>query len=318
MNENQEQFIITFDGNDAFASLISDEFYKRLVITNKQNNKDPEFQIFLHKYFLKNSNFEITWDDYKHTCKIKHTTYEETEDKINENNIVFDRNSAASFKKFKETLSNYMKTENTQIFYNSDNLKYIGPVKNSVNDDFADLGQNVPHGKGVLFYDFDENELKSKYSGSFNEGQYDGNGIFYDETNYISIEAPNISNGIPQRKINIKYDKKSKEVDVKDIWDQVGYNRFSDSKEIYEYVSSDDFVKEVAYMFIDNKELDEYLFNNRSINDRIKYLKDINEYLEIKQDELSKDIYDLKKELYNFRFISIFSTCILGFIIFFK
>ena len=38
MNENQEQFIITFDGNDAFASLISDEFYKRLVITNKQNS----------------------------------------------------------------------------------------------------------------------------------------------------------------------------------------------------------------------------------------------------------------------------------------
>jgi hypothetical protein len=201
----------------------------------------------------------------------------------NLNKINFDKNSSSAYLQFKNLVINMINTKYQTEFYPSGNVYYIGEVL-SIND------KKVPHGHGYLYYDSPNNKLK--YIGEFENGNFDGTGVFYNKTGNISLKANNISNCIPTQKgtifIKIKNKNEKLQIDFFEAWENL------DNKAITAFVVSDDFVDKLTDSLceFDNTTFDEIQFDAKSNDEKFyvikKQLNEIKEYIDDKNNDIMK------------------------------
>ena len=72
----------------------------------------------------------------------------------------------------------------------------LGEVLYKTNN--TNIRDRLPNGTGILYYDLPYHKIR--YVGEFENGMYDGTGIFYTMDGKISIRTNNISNGITHTK----------------------------------------------------------------------------------------------------------------------
>lgn len=191
--------------------------------------------------------------------------------------IEFDRYSRSAFNKFKEQFEINLKKKDSYLLYDNGNLKYDGQVVDGKES-----------GKGTLFY---KDTFATKYAGEFENGEFDGVGIFFNKSGSMRIEAYNIADGIPNRSGKILIDSPGIKKEILFEWDRIyKYHDMVTKTEKKEFVSDNYFVESVC----------EFLLKGEHISlDTIRFLeKDVGEQNRI----IHQEIENLKvqnKELIN-------------------
>ena len=159
------------------------------------------------------------------------------------NKIYFDKNSSSAFSDFKCRLFSLLESKFETKYYPSGNVYYAGEVLYTKMPD-GTLKMDA-HGQGILYYD--QPDLKIKYSGEFENGYFDGAGVFFNSSGTISLKVNNISNGIPTQKgklvLNFKYRKETIDIDFFKVLDNMGINN-NNSK--IQFVMSDEFIESLT------------------------------------------------------------------------
>ena len=106
------------------------------------------------------------------------------------------RKKQGSTTDFKKNLLELMGTKNETIYYPNGRIWYVGEVLHvKENDSVVD---RIANGNGTWYYDGLSSRIK--YQGEWENGKFDGAGIFYSYDGKMSISANNISGGIPTQK----------------------------------------------------------------------------------------------------------------------
>ena len=192
------------------------------------------------------------------------------ESKINNSIIKFDSANSIEWTNYKTLLQSIINTKNEIEFYPSKNIMYIGNM--IYMDCVYKECMRLFHGNGTLFYDKPTNNIM--YNGDFNNGLFDGIGVFYSIDNNISIICNNIVNGIPKDKgqININYPNYEliKEFNFYDIWNK---SNIMTNENIIRFVKSNKFVDTITKLIWTNlKSLDDYKFEIMQSNDKLNLL----------------------------------------------
>jgi hypothetical protein len=223
---------------------------------------------------------------------------------FNSYKIIFDKNSSSAYSQFKKELINMINTKFETEYYESGNVYYIGEVLSILNEENI---RRVPHGDGFMYYDSPDHKLK--YSGEFEDGKFDGAGIFYNKTGNIKLKANNITKNIPQQKgkLDVKFKSKNEtfDVDFFEIWEDLDV---LDDKSISELVMSDDFIDRLTDFFcdFDDDTFDNLQFECKSTDDKLVEIR--KQLLEITKDIDSKhnDIIEIiRNNYYNIIIIEI-------------
>jgi hypothetical protein len=158
-----------------------------------------------------------------------------------------------------------MNTTYETQYHTSGNISYIGNIINVDNTQLA-------HGKGAVYYDVCN--YKAKYFGEFENGMYDGKGIFYNKDNKIRVEFNTISNGIPINNGKLYFDyvrlgkKQPIDINFNQFWDAMKFVS-NEKKSKQKLVASDGFVDMIAtYYWKDPISLSEVAFRDKSIDDK--------------------------------------------------
>ena len=273
-----DQYIIKFSNNDSDPIDGLAEIYKTNYDVPILNVKTCENNLLLLSQIITNSISELNFND---------TTMEFT---INTSKITFDKNSSSAYSQFKKLIINMINTKFETEYYPSGNIFYVGEVltKNG--------NKRVPDGQGFMYYD--SPDLKLKYSGQFEDGSFDGAGVFYNKTGNINLKANNISKNIPTQKgkldVKFKNKKETFDFDFFDIWDDLNV---LDDKAIIELVMSDDFIDRLTDFFADLDEeseesFEEFKFELKSTDEKLceirSQLQEIKSDIDTKYNDISK------------------------------
>ena len=258
------QYIIKFSNNtynesvDGYAELLNTTYdIPILSIRSHENKTDPTNKTLLYQY-ITNSFGEYNFND--DALEFTLTFSELT------NKIMFDKNSSSAYTEFKNQLVNLVNTKFETVYYPSGRVHYVGEV---LYMKLHDGLQKVPHVKGIMYYDLPN--YKVKYSGEFENGLFDGAGMFYNKNGNISLQA-NIANGIPTRKgkleVNFRTNKQVFEIDFFDIWDDL---ECFDNKSKVAYVKTDNFLDDLAFNVgeFDGMTYEQYEFNSKTADEKI-------------------------------------------------
>ena len=283
-----------------------------LSIRTHEKNSDPNNYILLNKYITKSFG-KVEFNDSEKTCDI--TYFDGYGQNISyTSTIKFDSSSFSAYEKFKTNFQELQDTKYETKYHKSGKIEYVGELLKS------DKG-TLYHGNGKCYFD---NYLNSiKYDGDFEEGCYDGSGIFYNSSNYITLRSLNISNGIPTQKgkLIINFCNKHEIIDINfnQLWEILG---LTTKIQKAGFVLQDNFVDKIAELYwnldyIDKNELE---FRNMNTTDQnvlmLNELKLINE----KTKNMNKLIIQIKNNENNIKYtyyqVLIISLCIIWMIIF--
>lgn len=235
-----------YNGIDTYESL------NYIAIRSHEDKSHFQNDSLFWKVITNKISSSIEFLDDDQLCRI---SYEKRKDLFNVATIYFDSNSKSAYNQFKTEFTELMNTDNETEYYKSGNMMYTGKVL------YQD-GERVPHNEGILYYDRLENNIK--YIGEFENGKYDGSGIFYNLDGKLYITAKNISNGIPTQKGKLCVNYKEKDmidIDFNDIW-----NKFdlSDKSDRYHFVNSNHFVENIFALFCSKYDLQKLKFLSKS------------------------------------------------------
>ena len=275
-------------------SLISDE--------KRKNFKNYNFSI------VESTNFEFNDRTYeiKIICGFNRCNVEFT----------FDKNDWSSYKHAKDFLNSLKSKKYSYIYYDNGRIKYIGetiPIQEAIDDvNFAQYKsiKSQAHGLGTQYFDCDE--MKIQYAGSFQNGNFEGDGTLYSYDGKAYIECKNFQDGLPtcfgkimfnnEEIININDKDKLEQIDFDDIYSKFEDNKLPTIYRNYEnFVLSKNFIKHIVEYILDDMN---YEFDTLSDKEKIKSLKEEIKELkknlnEFKMDSSQKYTY-LKDTIFNF------------------
>jgi len=242
---------------DGFAIIKQpDEFFgPTLLLQTKQDRSDRDNVRILYRYISKDFA-EVGLYDSETTVML---TFKDcyTSNRFSYK-LVFDKNSKSSYNSFKKELTTLMNTSNRTLYYNSGNEKYLGTISTE-ND------ESKMNGSGTLYYDNSNHAIK--YSGEFENDEFDGAGRFQNREGNIVLVANNISNGIPVMKgklfVNFREMKRTIEVNFLDFWTKIGVDAKVNRRTI---TKSNNFVKVVASQYLENgkENIEKMLFEDKT------------------------------------------------------
>jgi hypothetical protein len=274
------QYIIKFSNNQydepiyAFAKVFK-TVYDVPVLSVKTCEECKNSQL-LYK-FITNSINNLNFND------------EKMEFVLDENKIMFDKNSASAYLQFKNIIISTVNSQYETELYPSGNVYYVGEVIMIGN-------KKIPHGQGFMYYD--TSDYKLQYSGEFENGLFDGAGKFYNKTGNISLKANNISNNIPTQKgkLEVKFKNRNEtfDIDFFESWDEL---EVYDNTTITELIKSEEFLEKLADLycdFEDDETLQNLQFDCKTTDDKLveirKQLKQVTQDIEDKYDDLMRII----------------------------
>jgi hypothetical protein len=276
------QYIIKFSNNQykepiyAFAKVYKTDTNVPVLSVNTCDSCSNKNISLLYQIITNNIN-SLNFDDKK------------MEFNLNDSKITFDKNSPSAYTQFKDLVIDYVNIKFESILYPSGNVYYVGEV--ITKDD-----EKLPHGQGFMYYD--TSDYKLQYSGEFENGLFDGAGIFYNKTGNISLKANNISNNIPTQKgkLEVKFKNRNKtfDVDFFESWEDL---EVYDNSTITELIKSEKFLEKLADIFCDfenNETLQDLQFEWKTTDDKLveirKQLKQVTLDIEDKYDDLMRII----------------------------
>jgi len=245
------------------------------VRTCKNVNDDKNVTLF-YKH-ITNKFAEVDFNDATKLCSIAYN------DGYNQNNtytstLMFDKNSSSAYSDFKKNFEALLNSKYETEHYSNGRVMYIGEILYNKDDD-GNATNRVPNGNGTLYFNSFGKAIK--YDGEFEEGVYDGGGIFYNKDGKITITALNISNGIPTQKgkLNINYTNKREVIDINfsELWEKV---KLLDRQQKKNYVMNDNFVNEVTKLYWKKDDLS---FNELTFRDKNASEQRTEMWKEIKQ-----------------------------------
>ena len=264
------QYIVKFSKNlnslfpsekvDGFVELIpSKNKYSSPTISVRthQDSSDTNNIQLLYKFIT--SNFaKVDFDDNKKICSINYSDGYSRSIDYN-SSIEFDDSSSSAYSKFKKSFEELLNSSKKTIYYDSGRVKYIGDV-------ITEEEKMSYNGEGSLYFDCYKNTLK--YTGEFEEDDFDGAGKFYNMDGNVTLMANNISNGIPVQngKLHINFRNREEIIDINftELWVKLGVDSKDDRRKL---VKSDDFLNVVASYYITgtSKNIKQLLFEDKSV-----------------------------------------------------
>ena len=159
-------------------------------------------------------------------------------------------------------------TQNETVYYTSGRVWYVGEVLQVKEGD--KLTDRLAHGTGTWYYDGIGSRVK--YHGEFENGKFDGAGVFYSFDGKMSISANNISSGIPigKAKLSIGFNKTSEiiEINFTELFEKLVQKPMGKEDKII-FVRSDNFVKSVAQFYWQAGEpIERVIFREQSVEDK--------------------------------------------------
>ena len=220
--------------------------------------------IVIFRKMLTNQYLLISYDDNNRDCFLE---YSDTfNSKIKYKSVIrFDESSHSAYNEFKKNLLELTTTQMETIQYTNGRILYIGEVLYIKKED--KVIDRVANGQGTLYYNGLNHAIK--YKGEWEQGKFDGAGIFYSYDGKMSLSANNISNGIPTQKgkLNINFTTSTETIDINfsDMFDKMALNK----EEKINLVLSDTFVKKVAELYWHNDEpIDRTIFRDKTVDDK--------------------------------------------------
>ena len=252
-----------------------------ITVRTCENASDEKNTTLFYKY-ITNKFAEVDFNDTDRVCSIAYndgynqtTTYTTT--------LTFDKNSSSAYSDFKKNFEAHLNSKYETEYYSNGRVMYVGEILYNKDDD-GKTTNRVPNGNGTLYFNTFGKAIK--YDGEFEEGVYDGGGIFYNKDGKITITALNISNGIPTQKgkLNINYTNKKEVIDItfNELWAKAV---MTTKKEKKDFVMNDNFVNDVAKIYWQKDDLN---FNELTFRD-----KNASE----QRTELWKEIKKLRSEI---------------------
>ena len=243
---------------DGFVELSSANENTRVptisVRTCKKSSDENNISL-LYKFIT--SNFaNVSFDDDNKICSLLYKDgYSRSLDY--ESKIEFDSSSSSAYSTFKNEFEKLLNCKKETEYYDSGRVKYIGDVQ-------TDDDEKSYQGEGTLYYDSYYNRIK--YSGEFDDNQYDGAGKFYNYDNNVVLVANNISNGIPVQKgklhVNFRHRQEMIDVDFDELWFKF---ELTDKSQKRKFANSDNFVNMIAASYLDktDKKMSQLIFEDR-------------------------------------------------------
>lgn len=252
-----------------------------------------------HKFITKNFA-TITFDDISMECFLEYKDYNVTSGET-KSVIKFDKSSASAYTTFKKTFTEMMCTQNETIYYPSGRVWYVGQVLHV--EEAGKLVDRVAHGTGTWYYDGVGSRVK--YQGEWENGKFDGAGVFYSFDGKMSITANNISSGIPigNAKLSIGFNRTSEIIPINftEFFDKL----FDTNKQgKVSFARADNFVKSVVQHYWSAEEpIERVIFREQSVEDKhVELWNKINELtnrVEKLSIENKSQSVQLQKELTN-------------------
>ena len=304
------QYIIKFCKNIETLEPFSDGFvelrktqsgHNIIEVRTKKDSGDEHNVVLMHKIIT--SNFAtVTYDDISMECFIEYKDHymvvnknlPTAQSQTTKSVIRFDKSSSSAYSEFKKNFTEMTNTQIETVHYANGRVWYVGEVLHVKEAD--KLVDRVAHGQGTLYYNGGKSH--PKYVGEFENGKYDGAGIFYSYDGKLSISANNISNGIPTQKgkLSVNFNKFNEvfEIDFTQVFDTLCAGFSKERKQ--EFVRADNFVKSVTQMYWNNNEpIERTIFREQSVEDKhVELWNKINELtshvelLRIENQEIAK------------------------------
>lgn len=252
---------------DGFAEF-SEYKNSRITIPNISvrtcENKKDENNVTLFSKYITNNFGDVVFEDEEKKCYIKYFDGYLRKTKYI-SSIGFDDSSASAYTDFKNNFKNLLETKYETEYYSNGSTMYVGEILYDKDDDEKKILSRKPHGTGTLYYNNVNNSIK--YEGEFEDGKFDGAGIFYSADGKITLVANNISNGVPNQKgkLNINYTSKKDQVDINftELYDIFEIKK----NERQDFVMSNDFVNKITSKFYNNGEdMEELSFKDLNSN----------------------------------------------------
>ena len=251
---------------DGFVELIKSKNDIPIIMVRTHKDKEDIMNETLLYKFMTNNFAEVVFNDISTYCILN--CKDSYSSSLISYMIFFDSSSGSAYNDFKKTFTEMYNTKYETEYYPSGREMYIGEVLYH-KDSTGVVIERIPNGVGTMYYDMPSHMIR--YTGEFENGIYDGKGIFYNRDNKIMLTANNISSGIPigNVKLNINYSKKKEtiNIDFNDIWKK--YN-ISDKLIRKQVVLSDDFVIDLAklYWTADEMTMEAIIFHDKSLDDK--------------------------------------------------
>ncbi len=232
-----------------------------------------------HK-FITNNFATVTFDDISMECFLEYKDYNLTSGEI-KSVIKFDKSSASAYTTFKKTFTDMTKTQIETIYYPSGRVWYVGEVLKV--EEAGKLVDRVAHGTGTWYYDGVGSRVK--YQGDFENGNFDGAGVFYSYDGKMSISANNISSGIPigNAKLSIGFNRTSEIIPINftEFFDKYCFGGMNKQNKII-FVRADNFVKNLAQWYWKSGEpIERVIFREQPVEDKqVELWNKINELTE--------------------------------------
>ena len=278
--KNVHDYSRTSEKVDAFLELNTNNSIPTIAVRTHKDKFDVNNRLLFHKYITKEFA-KVEFNDSNRTCTLSYRDgYSRS---ISYKSLVeFDDNSSSAYTTFKESFEKLLNTKSESQYHDSGRLRYVGEVLELEDE------ENSYNGNGTLYFDSQNNS--KKYTGEFEDGEFDGAGEFFSNDGNIKIVANNISNGIPVQKgklhINFQSREEIVDIDFSKLWQSIG---IKDKRKQRSYVSSDGFVNNIAkiYWGQSDKTMEDVIFEEKStsqqnieiwnqmknLNDEIKQLR---------------------------------------------
>jgi hypothetical protein len=265
------QYIVKFITNDVmtdcYVELSKNKSNIPIITVSTQKNALAEGnQVLLYK-FMTNNFAQVKFDDDMYICTLSYTVRNQNQDSV----IIFDASSSSAYTAFKKTFNEMYNTKYETEYYRSGNELYVGEVLYQKNAE-GETTARVPHGNGTMYYDSPDHRIK--YTGEFENGLYDGAGIFYHMDNKTSLTCNNISAGVPTQKgtLSMNYRKRQDNFTIvfNEVWEKLNVSTKDLKKTI---TMCDGFVLDIMELYWTdaNTTLESLMFNENSLDD--KYFK---------------------------------------------
>lgn len=214
-------------------------------------NKNDENNVTLFSKHITSNFGDVVFEDEEKKCYIKYFDGYLRKTKYI-SSIAFDDSSASAYTDFKNNFKNLLETKYETEYYPNGSIMYVGEILYEKGDDSKEIKSRKPHGNGTLYYNNVNNSIK--YEGEFEDGKFDGSGVFYSTDGKITLVANNISNGVPTQKgkLNINYSIKKDQIDVNftDLYDIFGVKKIDRQ----DFVMSNEFINKITCKFYNNVE----------------------------------------------------------------
>ena len=170
------QFIVKFNTNnttdiDSFVEFIKDN--KQAILTVKTHTETLFYK------FMTNDFADVMFDDNMRSCTLTYKDYNNND--LLQSTIKFDSSSTSAYTEFKKCFGEHLNSKYEVEYYPSGRELYIGEVLYK-KDENGILLARIPNGSGTIYYDLPDHKIQ--YDGEFEEGLYDGAGIFYNNDGY--------------------------------------------------------------------------------------------------------------------------------------